>query len=108
MTRLASRLAALENRIGGKDDPLVIIFQIHGTAESDVIGLNTGQERLDRQPGETVADLVERGQASRPFDRAFIFFFDYSPEARKRAGSEELPSAWPDSKVQMGMPMEHN
>ena len=99
MTRIANRLAALEELAGGKGEPLIIAFTLAGAAEDDVTEIHTGTQPLQRLPAETLAEMVGRAKATQPRRAIYILQFDYAPETFARLGGETLPDTWPEPTV---------
>jgi hypothetical protein len=66
MKALSKRLERLEVVARAAEEmPKLIVMTIDGAAPASVIGITTGvlDEPIDRLPGESIADLEERGAA---------------------------------------------
>lgn len=96
MRRISARLAALE-KFAGNDE--VIAFMLDGASDDDVIAIEQGEGRIERQSGETLAELVERAQSLGNRWPTMLSFL-YSDACKMRLGvhSEDanaLPNTWP-------------
>jgi hypothetical protein len=103
MTRIASRLAALEELAGGKDEPLIIAFTLAGADDEEVTEIHTGTQTLQRLPGETLAELVDRAKKTQPRRAIHVLHFDYAPETFSRYGGETLPDTWPEPTIRQAV-----
>jgi hypothetical protein len=99
MTRIASRLAALEELAGGKGEPLIIAFMLAAAADEEVTEIHTGSQTLQRLPGDRLVEMVDRAKATQPRRGIYVLQFDYSPETYSRLGGETLPDTWPEPTV---------
>lgn len=101
--KLAARLAALEAIVERADNGVVIAWMIDGASDDDVVAVKVpaaSKEILQRERGESLADLVKRAKALAPGNDVVGLLFYYSQEAKARLGKSErvdaAPNAWPD------------
>jgi hypothetical protein len=87
---LTTRLARLEALAGvGQSAPLLVISR-HDMGDDDVIGCSQYNDPpVDRQPGESVSDLIERARGGR--NPSALLFLHYR-EDPSTAGSPIRPS----------------
>ena len=75
----------------------VIAFMINGASDDDVIAVDYLSATTARQPGEMLADLLDRARSAAPHADFPIVAFSYSDEAKARLGKSELADAVPNS-----------
>jgi hypothetical protein len=97
MRNLERRLTALEAITGRIDDSCIIAFMIDGASDDDVIAVRGRGAYLERLPGETLAELVDRVKALQPLAENHVMFFEYPDELRARLGKEYMPETLPNS-----------
>lgn len=93
---IAGRLAALEARMTAGTASVVVLFSEVGAFDADVTGINYGGEQVERQAGESLADLVERTKALDHFSRFHVLWLEYSEASKLRRG-DFLPTIWPET-----------
>ena len=89
---LAKRLEAIERRTGPIGEETAIIFELIGATDSDIIGIDIGPAQLDRLPGETRADLIERANAAAASQPFKTFRLIYAGVADGAAAPRNLPA----------------
>ncbi len=95
MNRLEKRLAALETFAGAADASRA--YMVNGASDDDVAGVNCMSQPLDRQPGETLAELVGRAKALNPMAAHYVMFFEYADSVRQKLGVDYMPDALPNT-----------
>jgi hypothetical protein len=92
---VAKRLAALEAAIKAGEDAVVILFSEVGALDSDVTGILSNGERVERRTGESLSDLVGRAKAMLAAQYP-VLWLEYAEASRHRRG-DFLPCVWPQT-----------